>query len=122
MVARWSPQTAGLSGAAQAQLTFAPARAGSLQIGRQRPLKFFFRKRSAVAEETEAQLPIADDGASALRIALFAGKRLRNCIVDDRVGPQALVGTGAAGEQRIHRDDCRRECEIAKTLSQRLPP
>ena len=53
---------------AQAQLTFAPARAGSLQIGRQRPLKFFFRKRSAVAEETEAQLPIADEAARPGRV------------------------------------------------------
>src|SRR5262249_4161786 len=57
------------------QLALGPPLAGPRQIGREIALKALFRERSAVAEETQAELAIGNDRAAARRGTRRTGDR-----------------------------------------------
>src|SRR5688572_20194142 len=87
---------------AQPQLSLRPARSGSLEAGRKRALKAFFRVWPAVAEQAKPGLTVNDNGAPAFRVAVRSGERIRDRVPDDRIRTQLILGLGAIGGAASH--------------------
>src|SRR5262249_32571039 len=60
---------------AKPQLAFRPAASRAGEVGGHGALELFLGERAAMAEEAKPDLPVAQNGAAARRIALLAGKR-----------------------------------------------